>query len=176
MYKQASKDEKQTMTQQQKRLLLAGPLGALTGFLTVVLTIGLVGGPIEADIKDAPPLSSIWKVMGDVSPLAAMAGLSAAISMHFIWRRVMLRRETRMRGFSYGVITGLIALILMMFSVFWGSEILRIFQGREADLSVGKLLIEPLAGSLFAFIMGGFMALPVAGALGFMLSRDAGTD
>lgn len=160
------------MTQQQKRLFMAGPMGALAGFLTVVLTFGLVGGVVEADIKDAPLLSSIWSVMGKVAPLAAMAGLSAAICMHFIWRRIMLRKETRVRGFSYGVITGLIALIVMMFLISWGIEALELIRGREADLSLGKLFTEPLMGSLLAFIMGGFMALPVAGALGFILSRN----
>jgi len=105
--------------------------------------------------------------------LPLLAAGSAFISVFFIWRRAMLKRETRKRGFWMGVLSGCVALIIMLSILGWAIAVPDAMKGNTFDGNVVmSIIIGPIMTIVFGFAFGGFIALPAGGLLGWLFSRN----
>lgn len=143
------------MTDQKTRFLYATLTGIIAAFV-------LGGG---AGLMTGSPVGVIVFGSG--------AALCALLSIHMIWVRAMRKRENRTRGFWYGVLTGLIAFLIMMIITAYA-----IFLPDAQKTSAGKneilqvLVFSPLLTIMAGFIFGGFLSLPAGGLLGYLYSRN----
>jgi len=104
-------------------------------------------------------------------PLCAAA--AAFISIFFIWRRAMLKRETRMRGLWMGVLSGCVALIIMLSILGWAIFVPDAVSGNTFNGEVVMAIITaPIITIVLGFAFGGFVALPAGGLLGWLFSRN----
>lgn len=111
-------------------------------------------------------------------------GVGTFLSIHFFWRRLLQKKETRKRALWLGVATGAIALFVSCTLVMWstfGTALLSptqpLFAGGNSIFGIlGMLFLMPFVASFMAFVFGGFLVLPLGALLGWFFSRDSHSE
>ena len=101
------------------------------------------------------------------------AATATFLSVFFIWRRALLKRETRKRGFWIGVVAGLIAHVIMMCLAAWVMFTPEAIEnGFSSEELVAVLFGMPAIMIVLGFAFGGFLSLPAGALLGWLFSRN----
>lgn len=164
---------------QKRRHRHAQIIGPVAAFVIAGLASGLLfgGRPGSLAPENSWPIL-VKDVLISTLPFGLAAALAAWVCIRLIWVRAMRHKESRKRGFWFGVLTGCAALIVMMYLVVWGVGILETVDNRAFNVSssaIMAMLFGPLIMSAFGFIIGGFLALPAGGWLGWFFSRNPET-
>lgn len=142
-----------------------------------------LGAAILAALLSLLILSFLFQNITDhlIEPIVLIyspaALLGTWLSVRLLWKRLIYGGETRKRGARYGACSALLALFLMSFFaiIFMGFESVLIDGNTAKTNIVESLILLPLLTPLlffYAFILGGFLTIPLGAFAGYMLTKD----
>lgn len=147
------------MSEQSKRHRRAAIVGTAVAFLLAFVVYSFF------TIRYYDPL---WALA-----YAGPASGSAYLSVHCVWRPAMMRQENRRRGLWFGVLTGFAAFIIMAFVMTFIFTLPEVLQDRNSFISsVSDLIMAIFVFLFYGLALGGFLALPAGGLLGWYFSRN----
>ena len=152
------------MTEQNYRISQALIYGPFTAFCLAGCVFSLLALGYSGQLRDG---------MISALMMAMLAATGTFLSIFFIWRPAIRRRETRKRGAFFGGLAGCVALMIM--TTAWSSyEIIKDLKpnGESAVSVLSTILTVSLAMTLIGFIFGGFMAPGFGALMGRNFSRD----